>query len=104
MPVFDEFMTKVQREESVIYLSYPNFEKLLKTMMARLMKCKVYTEKNQRHSKKEINVEDVNLWLNFFNMYDFGLRPLLHPYVYAIGLGPRPSYILSLDIDSMYDG
>ena len=34
--------------------------------------------------------------LNFFIAYGLGPRPLLHPYVYAIGLGPRPSYIFPL--------
>ena len=33
---------------------------------------------------------------NFFIAYGLGLRPLLHPYVYAIGLGLRPFYIFPL--------
>ena len=41
MPVFDEFMTEFQREESIIHSSHPNSEKPLKTTMARLMKSKV---------------------------------------------------------------
>ena len=34
--------------------------------------------------------------INFFIAYSLGPRPLPHPYVYAIGLGPRPSYIFPL--------
>ena len=33
---------------------------------------------------------------NFFIAYGLGPRPLPHPYVYVIGLGPRPSYIFPL--------
>ena len=63
MPVFDEFMTKFQREEPMIYLLHPSCEKLLKTTMARLMRSKGYTEKKGR-ALKEVDVEDVNLQLN----------------------------------------
>ena len=38
---------------------------------------------------------------NLFIAYGLGLRPLLHLYIYVIGLGPRPSYIFSFDKDSM---
>ena len=38
---------------------------------------------------------------NCFAMYSLSLRPLLNTYVYVIGLSPRPSYIFSLDKDSM---
>ena len=62
-PVFDELMTKFQREEPMIHLLEPNCEKLLKTTMARLMKSKIYTEKKRR-ALKEVDVEDVNLQLN----------------------------------------
>ena len=34
--------------------------------------------------------------INFFIVYGLGPRPLPHPYVYAIGLGLRPSYIFPL--------
>ena len=47
MPVFKEFMTKFQREELMIHISHQNCEKLLKTAMARLMRSKVYTEKEK---------------------------------------------------------
>ena len=38
------------------------------------------------------------LWsiIYFFNAYSLSLRPLLHLYVYAIGLSLRPSYIFPL--------
>ena len=36
------------------------------------------------------------IYVNLFNAYNLILRPLLHLYVYAIGLGPRPSYIFPL--------
>ena len=61
--VFDVFMTKFQREEPMIHLSHPNSEKLLKTIMARLIKIKLYTEKKGK-VLKEVNFEDVNLQLN----------------------------------------
>ena len=37
-PLFDEFMTKFQKEEPMIHLLHPNCEKLLKTVMGRLLK------------------------------------------------------------------
>ena len=39
--------------------------------------------------------------LNFFNAHDLSPRPLLHLYIYVIGLNLGPSYIFSLDKDSM---
>ena len=60
MSVLDEFITKFQREQPLSNLSHPNYEKLLKTTMARLMKIKVYTEKKGKAPKK-VSVEDVNL-------------------------------------------
>ena len=39
--------------------------------------------------------------INLFIVYGLGPRPLPHLYIYAIGLGPRPSYIFSFDKDSM---
>ena len=62
-PVFDELMTKFQREEPMIHLLHPNCEKLLKTKMARLTKSKVYTEK-KGSALKELDIEDMNLQLN----------------------------------------
>ena len=35
-------------------------------------------------------------FVNFFNAYGLGPRPLLHLYVYVIGHSPRPSYIFPL--------
>ena len=61
-PVFDEFMTKVQREEPMIHLLHLNCEKLLKSAKARLMKSKVHTEKKGK-ALKEVDVEYVNLQL-----------------------------------------
>ena len=79
-PVFDEFMTKFQREEPVIHLLHPNCKKLLKTTMARLMKSKVYTEKKGM-ALKEIDVEELNIdrfkamqgKKHFFNIYSLVL-------------------------------
>ena len=39
--------------------------------------------------------------INFFTAYGLGLRPLSNPYIYVMGLNLRPSYIFSLDKDSM---
>ena len=64
-PVFDEFMTKFQREEPMIHLLHPNCEKLLKSTMARPMKSKVYIEKKAR-ALEEVDVEEMNLQLNSY--------------------------------------
>ena len=39
--------------------------------------------------------------INLFIAYGLSQRPLLHLYIYVIGLSPRASYIFSLDKDSM---
>ena len=46
--------------------------------------------------KLETSASEIEATLNFFIAYGLGPRPLLHPYVYAIGLSPRPSYIFPL--------
>ena len=45
-PLFHEFMTKFQKEEPMIHLLYPSCEKLLKTVMARLLKSKAQGRKS----------------------------------------------------------
>ena len=62
-PLFDEFMTKFQKEEPVIHLLHPNCEKLLKTVMGRLLKSKAYTEKKGR-ALIDIDVDNVQLHLS----------------------------------------
>ena len=62
-PLFDEFMTKFQKEEPMIHLLYPNCEKLLKTVMGRLLKSKVYTE-NKGRALMDIDVDNVQLQLS----------------------------------------
>ena len=57
---FDNFMKKFQKEEPMIHLLYASIGKLLKTLMARLLKSDTYTGKNGR-ALKDIDMEDVNL-------------------------------------------
>ena len=47
----------------MIHLLYPSTEKLLKTLMARLLKSDVYNGKNGR-ALKDIDMEDVSLLLS----------------------------------------
>ena len=62
-PLFDEFMTKFQKEEPMIHLLYPGCEKLLKTVMARLLKSKAYTDKKGR-ALIEVDVDNCKLQLS----------------------------------------
>ena len=62
-PLLDEFMTKFQKEEPMIHLLDPNCEKLLKTVMGRLLKSKAYTEKKGR-ALMDIDVDNVQLQLS----------------------------------------
>ena len=62
-PLFDEFMTKFQKEEPMIHLLYPSCEKLLKTVMARLLKSKAYTDKKGR-ALMEVDVDNCKLQLS----------------------------------------
>ena len=62
-PLFDEFMTKFQKEEPMIHLFYPSCEKLLKTVMGRLLKSKAYTDKNGT-ALMEVDVDDCKLQLS----------------------------------------
>ena len=57
-----EFMTKFQREESMIHLLYANCVKLLKTTMSRLLKEQAYVGK-KGYKLKEVNVDEVNIQL-----------------------------------------
>ena len=59
-PLFNEFMTKFQKEEPMIHLLYPSCEKLLKTTVGRILKSRVYTEKKGR-TLKEVNINIVDL-------------------------------------------
>ena len=54
-------------------------------------------EENRKKEYSICNEECVNL----FNAYNLGPRSLSYAYIYAIGLGPRPLHIFSLDKDSM---
>ena len=58
-------MTKFQMKEPMIHMLYPSIVKVLKTVMSRLMKSKVYIEKS-RAALKQVNVEDVELQLKNF--------------------------------------
>ena len=62
-PFFNEFMTKFQKEEPMIHLLHPNCEKLLKTVMGRLLKSKAYTEKKGK-ALMDIDVDSVQLQLS----------------------------------------
>ena len=62
-PLFDEFITKFQKEEPMIHLLYPNCEKLLKGVMGRLLKSRAYTDKKGA-TLKQVDVEKVELQLN----------------------------------------
>ena len=57
-PVFDEFMTKFQKEEPMIHLLYASSEKLLKTTMSRLLKEKAYMDR-KGDKLKEVKVDEV---------------------------------------------
>ena len=85
-PVFDEFMTKFQRQEPMIHLLHPNCEKLLKTTMARLMKSKVYTDKKGK-ALKEVDVEDLSLQLNSdrFKSMQGKKISIMHPFCFRLG-------------------
>ena len=61
-PLFDEFMTKFQMEKPMIHLLYPSCEKLLKTVMGRLLKSKAYTDKGR--ALMEVDVDDCKLQLS----------------------------------------
>ena len=61
-PIFDEFLTKFQKEEPMIHLLYQNCKKLLKLTIGRLMKNKVYKDKRGEDLKK-VNVEKVEMQL-----------------------------------------
>ena len=86
-PVFDEFMTKFQRQEPMIHLLHPNCEKLLKTTMARLMKSKVYTDKKGK-VLKEVDVEDLSLQLNSDRFKSMQVKKIsiMHPFLLQIRL------------------
>ena len=62
-PVFDEFMTKFQKEEPMIHLLYASSEKLLKTTMSRLLKEKAYMGR-KGDKLKEVKVDEVNMQLS----------------------------------------
>ena len=61
-PIFDDFLTRLQKEEPVIHLLHSNCEKLLKTAMGRLMQSKAYTDK-WHNALKELDCESVELQL-----------------------------------------
>ena len=85
-PVFDEFMTKFQRQEPMIHLLHPNCEKLLITTMARLMKSKVHTDKKGK-ALKEVDVEDLSLQPNSgrFKSMQGKKISIMHPFCFRLG-------------------
>ena len=78
-PIFDEFLTKFQKEEPMIHLLYPNCEKLLKLIIGRLMRNSVYKDKHGK-DLKQVDVEKVEKQLkkdNFKQMQGHKVATLL---------------------------
>ena len=68
-PIFDEFLTKFQKEEPMIHLQYPNCEKLLKVTLGRLTKNKVYKDKKGEQLKKvDVEQEEMQLKTDNFKL------------------------------------
>ena len=61
--LFDEFMTKFEKEELMIHLLYARSEKLLKRTMSRLLKEKAYMDR-KCDKLKEVKVDEVNMQLS----------------------------------------
>ena len=61
--IFDEFMTKFQKEEPIIHLLYGSSEKLLNTAMSRLLKEKANMDR-KGDKLKEVKVDEVNMQLS----------------------------------------
>ena len=61
-PIFDQFLTRFQKEEPVTHLLHSNCEKLLKTAMERLMQSKSCIDK-RHNALKEEDCENVELQL-----------------------------------------
>ena len=62
-PLFDEFITRFQKEEPMIHLLCPNCERLLKGVMGRLLKSRAYTDKKGA-TLKQVDVEKVELQID----------------------------------------
>ena len=78
-PIFDEFLTKFQKEEPMIHLLYPNCEKLLKLIIGRVMRNSVYKDKHGK-DLKQVDVEKVEKQLkkdNFKQMQGHKVATLL---------------------------
>ena len=61
-PIFDEFLTRFQKEKPMIHLLHSNCEKLLKTVIGKLMENKEYIDK-RHNALKEVDCESVELQL-----------------------------------------
>ena len=61
-PLFDEFLTRFQKEEPMIHKLYPGCEKLLKVAMSRMLKSEVYQSVEGRNLL-HIDLDDVSLYL-----------------------------------------
>ena len=61
-PLFDEFLTRFQKEEPMIHKLYPGCEKLLKVAMSRMFKSEVYQSVEGRNLL-HIDLDDVSLYL-----------------------------------------
>ena len=61
-PLFDDFMTKFQKEEPMVHMLYNNCQQLLKVAIGRLMKSACFSN-NEGKELTNINVDDVSLQL-----------------------------------------
>ncbi len=61
-PLFDEFLTRFQKEEPMIHKLCPGCEKLLRVAMGRLLKSEVYQSVEGRNLL-HIDLDDVSLYL-----------------------------------------
>ena len=61
-PLFDDFMTKFQKEEPVVHMLHNNCQQLLKVAMGRLLKSACFSNKEGKELTN-INVDDMNLQL-----------------------------------------
>ncbi len=61
-PIFDEFLTKFQLEAPMVYVLYPSCVRVLKTLMGRLVKSKLYVDKKGK-ALAHINVQDMEVQL-----------------------------------------
>ena len=53
-PIFDDFLTRFQKEEPMIHRLHSNCEQLLKTAMGKLMQSNAYVDKRHNAFKEEL--------------------------------------------------